>query len=127
MLVAGVPTAASASVKPDPLAAPSAQPAAGSRPVSGRNPSAGPQFKKSGTTWRVIAPEVILRNTVTDADGDKANVTFEVYTANADGTPGTKVKLTDANTYGVLVSPFVASGSTAQVQVEYGRLKPRTD
>lgn len=75
----------------------------------------------------MIAPEVILRNTVTDADGDKANVTFEVYTANADGTPGTKVKLTDANTYGVLVSPFVASGSTAQVQVEYGRLKPRTD
>ncbi len=95
--------------------------------MSGTNPSAGPQFKKSGTTWRVIAPEVILRNTVTDADGDKANLTFEVYTANADGTPGTKVKLTDANTYGVLVSPFVASGSTAQVQVEYGRLKPRTD
>ncbi|MER6391639.1 hypothetical protein ACFXEL_30615 [Streptomyces sp. NPDC059382] len=95
--------------------------------MSGKSPSAGPQFKKSGTTWRVIAPEVILQNTATDADGEKVSVTFEVYTANADGTPGTKVKLTDDNTYGVLVSPFVASGAPAQMQVDYGRLKPRTD
>lgn len=43
-----------------------------------------------------------------------------------DGTPGTKVKLTGANPYGVLVSPYVASGGTASVKVDYGRLKPRT-
>jgi hypothetical protein len=66
-------------------------------PASGKYPSAGPQFTKSGDTLRVIAPEVVLRNTVTDADGKKSTLTFEVWMANADGTPGTKIKLTDAN------------------------------
>ncbi|MFG3064835.1 hypothetical protein ACGFYM_40800 [Streptomyces sp. NPDC048231] len=99
---------------------------AGSRPVSGTAPSAGPRFTKSGTQWRVIAPEAVLRNTVTDADGDKSTLTFEVWTVKADGTPDTKVKLTDANPYGVLVSPYVASGSLASVKVDYGVLKPRT-
>ncbi|MGX1673343.1 hypothetical protein [Streptomyces sp. NPDC055400] len=94
--------------------------------MSGKSPSAGPQFKKSGSAWRVIAPEAVLRNTVTDADGDKSTLTFEVWTANADGTPKAKVKLTDANPYGVLVSPYVASGSLAKVQIDYGVLDPRT-
>lgn len=100
---------------------------AGSRPKSGTAPSAGPQFKKVGSTWRVIAPEAVLQNTVTDADGDKSTLTFEVWTAKADGTPDKKVKLTDANPYGVLVSPYTASGATAKMQVDYGILKPRTD
>ncbi|MFJ3235576.1 hypothetical protein [Streptomyces sp. NPDC086787] len=99
---------------------------AGARPVSGTAPSAGPRFTKSGTQWRVIAPEAVLRNTVTDADGDKSTLTFEVWTVKADGTAGTKVKLTGANPYGVLVSPYVASGSLASVKVGYGVLKPRT-
>ncbi|WP_049714186.1 hypothetical protein [Streptomyces caatingaensis] len=92
--------------------------------MSGKNPSAGPQYTKSGSTWRVITPETVLRNTVTDADGHTANLTFEVWTTDADGKPKTQVKLTDANPYGVLVSPFVASGKTAQVTVPYGKLKP---
>ncbi|MFD7338460.1 hypothetical protein ACFV98_20990 [Streptomyces violascens] len=117
-----------------PNSPPSAQPAAGpekaaaaaatDRPSSGKNPSAGPQFKKVGDTWRVIAPEVVLSNTVTDPAGKKCTVTFEVFTAKADGTKDTKVILTDANKYGVLVSDFVASGATASKQVDYGRLKP---
>ncbi|GAA2558146.1 hypothetical protein GCM10010423_69950 [Streptomyces levis] len=131
-VVAGVAPASAAGS--DPLAAPpkvhgpEAQVSimAGSRPVSGSAPSAGPKFTKSGTQWRVIAPEAVLRNTVTDADGDKSTLTFEVWTVKADGTPNTKVKLTDANPYGVLVSPYTASGSLASVKVDYGVLKPRT-
>ncbi|MYQ52413.1 hypothetical protein GTW41_14375 [Streptomyces sp. SID4941] len=46
---------------------------------------------------------------MTDPDGDKANLTFEVWTADAAGKPVTKVKLNDS-TYGVIVSPYVASG-----------------
>ncbi|MGW2461848.1 cell envelope integrity protein TolA [Streptomyces sp. NPDC001761] len=92
--------------------------------MSGTAPSAGPKFVKSGTAWRVIAPEVVLRNTVTDADGDTANLTFQVYTANADGTPKAQVDLDGSGQYGVLVSPYVASGGRAQVKVPYGILKP---
>ncbi|MFG2306942.1 hypothetical protein [Actinacidiphila glaucinigra] len=67
---------------------------------------------------------MVLRNTVTDADGDTANLTFQVYTTNADGTPKAQVDLDGSGQYGVLVSPFVASGSTAKVTVPYGILKP---
>ncbi|MGW6458689.1 hypothetical protein ACWF94_22705 [Streptomyces sp. NPDC055078] len=132
-LLVGAGTASASDFIPSdsPTAAPSARPAAGpegeaagARPVSGRNPSAGPQFTKSGSTWQVIAPETILRNTVTDADGDRSNLTFEAWTTDAAGKPKTQVKLTDANPYGVLVSPFAASGATAQVTVPYGKLKP---
>ncbi|WP_329028100.1 hypothetical protein [Streptomyces sp. NBC_00690] len=125
-------TAADFTPNPSPKAAPSARPAAGpenaaaagSRPVSGRSPAAGPKFTKSGSTWQVITPAVILRNTVTDADGDRSTLTFEVWTTNPNGTPKAQVKLTDANPYGVLVSPFVASGALAKVPVPYGKLKP---
>ncbi|MER5738891.1 hypothetical protein ABT117_24840 [Streptomyces sp. NPDC002262] len=67
---------------------------------------------------------MVLRNTVTDADGDTANLTFQVYTTNADGTPKAQVDLDGSGQYGVLVSPYVASGSTAKVTVPYGKLKP---
>ncbi|MDX3746523.1 hypothetical protein [Streptomyces sp. AK08-02] len=92
--------------------------------MSGTTPSAGPKFSKSGTVWRVITPRVVLRNSVTDADGDTANLTFQVYTANADGTPKAQVDLDGSGEYGVLVSPYVASGATARVTVPYGILKP---
>ncbi|MER7111907.1 hypothetical protein [Streptomyces sp. NPDC000229] len=98
--------------------------AGGDRPVSGKTPSAGPKFAKSGTFWRVITPHVVLRNTVTDADGDTANLTFQVYTTNADGTPKAQVDLDGSGQHGVLVSPYVASGGTAKVTVPYGKLKP---
>ncbi|MFJ4343171.1 hypothetical protein [Streptomyces sp. NPDC088915] len=98
--------------------------AGGARPVSGKTPSAGPKFSKSGTVWRVITPQVVLRNTVTDADGDTANLTFQVYTTNADGTPKAQVDLDGTGQHGVLVSPYVASGATTSVKVPYGKLKP---
>ncbi|MFI0928620.1 hypothetical protein ACH4TP_32635 [Streptomyces sp. NPDC021012] len=92
--------------------------------MPGTAPSAGPKFSKSGTVRRVITPQVALRNTVTDADGDTANLTFQVYTTNADGTPKAQVDLDGTGQYGVLTSPYVASGSTGKATVPYGKLRP---
>lgn len=116
---------------PDPNGAPSARPAAGpekgtragSRPVSGKTPKAGPTFTQVSGVWQVNTTEVVLRNTVTDADGDKANLTFEVYSLDANGNPKTQVKIGD-NEFGVLVSDYVPSGQTAEVKVAYDKLKP---
>ncbi|MGW6456850.1 hypothetical protein ACWF94_13160 [Streptomyces sp. NPDC055078] len=47
-----------------------------------------------------------------------------MWTADVGGTPKAKVKLTDANPYGVLVSPFARVGTDATVTVESGRLTP---
>ena len=66
----------------------------------------------------------VRRNTATDADGDTANLTFQVYTTNVDATPKAQVDLDGSGQHGVLVSPYVASGGTAQVTVPYGKLKP---
>ncbi|MFJ2703519.1 hypothetical protein ACIO3R_09995 [Streptomyces sp. NPDC087428] len=60
---------------------------------------------------------------MTDADGDKSNVTFEVWTTDSNGNAKDQVKLTDENSYGVLVSDFIPSGGTAEVTVPEGRLK----
>lgn len=90
--------------------------------MSGKTPSAGPKFSKSGTVWRVITTQVVLRNTVTDADGDTSTLTFQVYTLNANGTPKAQVDLDGSGEHGVLVSSYVASGGTAKVP--YGKLKP---
>ncbi|MGW2185701.1 hypothetical protein [Streptomyces sp. NPDC001719] len=121
---------------PNPNAAPSARPAAGpagnamaataSRPVSGRNPSAEPGKKDASGVWQVSTPRVKLSNTVTNADGGPVSLTFEVWTADSSGNPKTQVKVGD-NRYGVLVSDFVKSGSTASVTVGAGRLKPNVD
>lgn len=137
LLLAGVGTATAAPTPPAPggndapatLAAAGPQDltalaAGGERPASGKTPAAGPKFTKSGTAWRVISPDVVLRNTVTDPDGDTANLTFQVYTTNADGTPKAQVDLDGSGQYGVLVSPYVASGGLAKVPVPYGILKP---
>ncbi|MFJ8469867.1 hypothetical protein [Streptomyces swartbergensis] len=97
--------------------------AGGQRPVSGKAPSAGPKFTKSGSVWRVISPDVVLGNTVTDADGDTSTLTFQVYTTNADGSPKAQVDLDGPGEHGVLVSGYVASGATAKVPVPYGKLK----
>ncbi|MEV0982602.1 hypothetical protein [Streptomyces sp. NPDC049915] len=94
--------------------------------MSGKTPQAGPTFTQANGVWNVNTSMAVLRNTVTDADGDKANLTFEVYSTDASGNPKTQVKITDDNPYGVLVSPFVASGKTAEVTVPSGKLKPGT-
>ncbi|MFI0372646.1 hypothetical protein ACH35V_32695 [Actinomadura sp. 1N219] len=107
-----------------PAAGPENEAAGGSRPVSGKNPQAGPTFTQTDGVWQVNTSMTVLRNTVTDADGDKVNLTFEVWTTEAAGKPKDRVKLTDDNEYGVLVSDYVASGKTAQVTVPSGKLKP---
>ncbi|ROP44224.1 hypothetical protein EDD94_8012 [Streptomyces sp. PanSC9] len=104
----------------------------GSRPVSGKNLQAGPAFTKdSAGIWQTNRTSVTLRNTVTDADGDKSDLSFQVYTTDASGNPKDQVQLTDPDTgkpaaYGVLVSDFVTSGGTAHVTLRYGDLKPNT-
>ncbi|MGW7410641.1 hypothetical protein ACWGI9_44485 [Streptomyces sp. NPDC054833] len=98
--------------------------AANARPSSGNKLEAGPNFKKVDGSWQVRAAEVTLRNTVTDPDGDKANLTFEVWTVDKDGKPKDRVKLTDTNQWGVLVSDYVPSGKSASVPVDYGKLHP---
>lgn len=101
--------------------------AAGQRPVSGKNLQAGPPFTKTGDVWQVDRTTVTLRNTVTDPDGDRPTLTFEVWTTDANGQPKTKVQLRDdkhPNSHGVLVSDPVASGGTAERTVKYGDLDP---
>ena len=119
---------------PNPNGAPSSRPAAGpehqglmsgSRPESGDNPQAGPTFTQVSGIWQVDRTTVVLKNTVTDPDGDTADLTFEVYSVDADGNPKAQVPISDGQ-YGVMVSDFVASGDTAQVTVPYGKLKPGT-
>ncbi|MCX5206747.1 hypothetical protein OG897_35750 [Streptomyces sp. NBC_00237] len=81
-------------------------------------------FAQAGGVWNVNNTNAVLRNTVTDADGNKSNLSFEVFTTDAQGNAKDRVKLTDANSYGILVSPFVDSGKVAEVTVPYGKLKP---
>ncbi|MFE6778258.1 hypothetical protein [Streptomyces sp. NPDC057702] len=115
----------------DPNAPPSSRPAAGPerenraghRPESGKNPQAGPNSTQVGGVWQVDRTTAKLSNTVTDRDGDKATLTFEVWTTNANGSPKAKVKLKD-DEHGVLVSGYVASGKSAEVTVPSGKLKP---
>jgi hypothetical protein len=97
--------------------------AANQRPVSGKTPEAGPPFSQKGGVWEVNTTTPTLRNTVTDPDKDKSNLTFEVWTTDTSGKPKSRIKLTDANEYGVLVSGFVTSGSKAQVTIPAGNLQ----
>ncbi|MEU0413602.1 hypothetical protein ABZ307_38230 [Streptomyces griseorubiginosus] len=109
--------------------APAARPAAGPevvtaandhRPESGNNLKAAPGTKDANGVWQVNRTNPTLSNTVTDGDGDTANLTFQVYTTDASGNPKAQVNLTDPDTgkpaaYGVVVSNFVTSGGTAKV------------
>ncbi|WP_370419493.1 hypothetical protein AB8O64_14125 [Streptomyces sp. QH1-20] len=117
--------ASAATYIPDPQHT-AAQSAANQRPTSGKNPEAGPPFAKKNGVWEVNTTTPTLRNTVTDPDGDKSNLTFEVWTTDPSGKPKSRVKLTDDNEYGVLVSSSVASGKTAQVGVPAGKLNDGT-
>ncbi|WP_234384837.1 hypothetical protein [Streptomyces sp. MMG1121] len=95
----------------------------GGRPVSGKNPEAGPTWERVGGKWQVDRTTVTLRNTVTDPDGDQSDLTFDVWTVNADGSPKAHVD-TDKNQYGMPVSGYVKSGSKAFVTIGYGYLHP---
>ncbi|MFF2302861.1 hypothetical protein ACFVVP_10205 [Streptomyces sp. NPDC058128] len=70
--------------------------------------------------------KVQLKNKVTDADGDKSTLTFEVWTADAAGKPLKKVPIAD-NEYGVIVSPYVATGTTVTVDVPVGKVALNTN
>ncbi|MEV7004150.1 hypothetical protein AB0N62_41935 [Streptomyces sp. NPDC093982] len=120
-----------------PAAGPEKGTRAGGRPASGSKPEAGPTWKQSGSVWQVDRTVAQLRNSVTDPDGDKANLTFEVWTVDTAGKPKAKLKITGQNAdpanqgdvsaeYGVIVSKMVASGSKATVTVPHGNLKPAT-
>ncbi|OKI09369.1 hypothetical protein A6A06_01260 [Streptomyces sp. CB02923] len=101
------------------------------RPESGKNLKAAPGVKGANGMWQVNSTAPTLSNTVTDGDGDTANLTFEVYSTDANGNPKEQVKLTNPDTgkpaaYGVVVSSFVTSGGTAKVTLHYGDLKANT-
>lgn len=93
--------------------------------MSGKNLVAGPPSTQSGGVWQVNRTMPTLSNTVTDPDGDKANLTFAVYTTDAFGNPDKQIMIKD-QPYGVLVSGYVNSGGTAKVTVPDGNLKPGT-
>ncbi|MFK4228096.1 hypothetical protein [Streptomyces sp. NPDC019890] len=94
--------------------------------MSGKYPSATPSKKQDNLGVQLVnSQKIMLKNSVTDADGDKANLTFEVWTADAAGKPKTKVTISD-NEYGVIVSPYVASGTTVSVNA-VGRLQTNVD
>ncbi|MFD4861642.1 hypothetical protein [Streptomyces atratus] len=100
------------------------------RPSSGETPSAGPKWKQVDGglgTWSVNTRHVQLKNWVFDEDSPTANLTFEAWTTTEGGAPLERVKLTDANSYGVIVSPFVPSNTAVTVTVAPGRLKPNVD
>lgn len=110
-----------------PAAGPEKNARAGGRPVSGKNPEAGPPFKQDGAkVWQVDNMTPTLRNTVTDPDKDKSTLTFEVWTVDAGGKPKTKVNLNPDNEWGVIVSDPVASGTKASISVPWGKLSPGT-
>ena len=101
------------------------------RPESGNNLKAAPGTKDANGVWQVNRTVPTLSNTVTDGDGDTANLTFQVYTTDASGNPKDQVQLTDPDTgkpaaYGVVVSNFVTSGGIAKVTLHYGDLKANT-
>lgn len=82
-------------------------------------------LRRAGSSG-LTSQKVQLKNKVTDADGDKSTLTFEVWTADAAGNPLKKVSIAD-NEWGVIVSPYVASGTTVTVDVPVGKLALNTN
>ncbi|MFF7403400.1 DNRLRE domain-containing protein [Streptomyces murinus] len=82
------------------------------RPRTGTDRQAGPPFSKdSNGTWYVNTTTPTLRDTFTDADGDKVDGTFEIDDA-----------ATNTQVGNYLVSPYVPSGQPATVTVPSGLL-----
>ncbi|MFH8978610.1 DNRLRE domain-containing protein [Streptomyces sp. NPDC017890] len=87
------------------------------RPSDGTNRQAGAPFRSYAGVWAVNTTTPILRDTVTDPDGDKVNVTFQVYDA------ATNTPITTPAGEGLVVSDFVDSGKPASVTVPAGQLR----
>ncbi|WP_246156794.1 DNRLRE domain-containing protein [Streptomyces xiamenensis] len=76
------------------------------RPRTGTQQEAGPPYFSYGGEYVVDSTTPVLRDTFVDADGDRVNGTFEIRDA-----------ATDARIGDYLVSPWVASGTPAEVTV----------
>ncbi|MFD5897750.1 DNRLRE domain-containing protein [Streptomyces sp. NPDC060366] len=87
------------------------------RPSDGTDRQAGAPFKSYAGVWGVNTLTPTLRDTFTDADGDKVSGTFQVYDAATD-TP-----ITTPAGEGLLVSGSVAPGTPASVTVPAGQLE----
>ncbi|MEU4260251.1 DNRLRE domain-containing protein [Streptomyces fradiae] len=81
------------------------------RPKTGTKQEAGPPFFSYSGTYVANTLTPTLRDTFTDADGDKVNGTFQIFD-NA----------TDTQVGDVIVSKYVASGQAASVTVPAGVL-----
>ncbi|MFD3796591.1 DNRLRE domain-containing protein [Streptomyces californicus] len=87
------------------------------RPSDGTDRQAGAPFKSYAGVWAVDTTTPVLRDTFTDADGDKVNGSFQVYDA------ATNTPITTPVGEGLIVSGFVDSGKPASVTVPAGQLK----
>ncbi|MBD2828620.1 DNRLRE domain-containing protein [Streptomyces globisporus] len=87
------------------------------RPSDGTDRQAGAPFKSYAGVWAVNTTTPVLRDTFTDADGDKVNGSFQVYDA------ATNTPITTPVGEGLIVSGFVDSGKPASVTVPAGQLK----
>ncbi|MEV0449101.1 DNRLRE domain-containing protein [Streptomyces sp. NPDC050600] len=81
------------------------------RPGVGTKQEAGPPYFSYSGAYVVNTVRPVLRDTVTDKNGDKVNATFQIF----DVATGKQVG-------NLLVSPYVASGSLASVTVPAGLL-----
>ncbi|MEU8763946.1 DNRLRE domain-containing protein, partial [Streptomyces sp. NPDC048659] len=81
------------------------------RPGIGTKQEAGPPYFSYGGAYMVNTVRPVLRDTITDKNGDKVNATFQIFDS-----------VTDQQVGGLLVSPYVASGQPAAVTVPAGVL-----
>ncbi|WP_078868913.1 DNRLRE domain-containing protein [Streptomyces sp. NRRL B-1347] len=81
------------------------------RPRTGTKQEAGPPYFSYGGAYVVNSLTPTLRDTFTDADGDKVNGTFQIFDT-----------ATDKQVGNVLVSKYVPSGQVASVTVPSGVL-----
>ncbi|MEU5222917.1 DNRLRE domain-containing protein [Streptomyces toyocaensis] len=87
------------------------------RPSDGTNRQAGAPFRQYAGVWAVNTTTPTLRDTFTDADGDKVTATFQVYDA------ATNTPITTPAGEGLIVSDSVDSGKPASVTVPAGQLQ----
>ncbi|MGW7307421.1 DNRLRE domain-containing protein [Streptomyces sp. NPDC054835] len=81
------------------------------RPGVGTKQEAGPPYFSYNGAYVVNTLRPVLRDTLTDKNGDKVNATFQIFDV-----------ATNKQVGGLLVSPYVASGSPASVTVPPGIL-----
>ncbi|GHE25265.1 hypothetical protein Shyd_86000 [Streptomyces hydrogenans] len=81
------------------------------RPGVGTKQEAGPPYLSYSSAYVVNTVRPVLRDTITDKNGDRVKATFQIFDVAANKQIGN-----------LLVSPYVASGSPASVTVPAGVL-----